>query len=142
MSASHTQSIAMLSRVLVLTILTACAGPVVMKVGQTTIDGLVIDRESEKPIAGACITEFLGKGGFWTQPGNYLIGYACSDPDGIFRIPANPRRVLNASDPGSHPYFSVSAAGYRDSLFAPSPETLSGGKVTISLERGSDNPAK
>jgi hypothetical protein len=135
MSASQTRSIAMLDRVLVLTILAACAGPVVMKVGQTTIDGLVIDRETEKPIAGACVTELLEKGGFWMQPGNYLIGYACSDPDRIFRIPANPRRVLNASDPDSHPYFSASAAGYRDSLFVPSPETLAGGKVTISQGR-------
>ncbi len=58
----------------------ACAGPVVMMVGQTTIDGLVMDRETEKPISGACVTEVLDKGGFWTQPGKYLIGSACSGP--------------------------------------------------------------
>jgi len=142
MSASQTRSITMLGRILAFTILAGCAGPVVMDIGQSPIDGLVIDRETETPISGACVTELLAKGGFWTPPGKYLIGSACSGPDGVFRIPANPRRVLNASDPDSHPYFSVSAAGYRDSLFDPFPETLSSRKVTISLERGSDNLAK
>jgi hypothetical protein len=142
MSAGQARSIAVLSRILALTILAACAGPVVKEIGRTPIDGLVIDRETERPIAGACVTELLAKGGFWTPPDKYLIGSACSGPDGIFRIPANPRRVLNASDPDSHPYFSVSAVGYRDSLFDPFPETLSGGKVTIRLERGSDNLPK
>jgi hypothetical protein len=132
----------MLGHLLVLTLLAACPGPVVMKVGQTTIEGVVMDRETKKPIAGACVSELLGKGGFWTQPDTYLLGSACSDSDGNFRIPSNPRRVFNASDLDSHPYFSVAAAGYRNSWFVPSPETLSGGKVTISLVRGSDNPTK
>jgi hypothetical protein len=76
------------------------------------------------------------------QPDKYLIGSGCSGPDGKFRIPANPRRVWNASDPDSHPYFSASADGYRDSWFDPSPEILFGGKVTISLVRVSEIPAK
>jgi hypothetical protein len=64
-----------------------------MKVGQTTIDGQVIDRETEQPISDACVTEVLDKGGFWTPQSKYLIGSACSGPGGIFRIPANPRRA-------------------------------------------------
>jgi hypothetical protein len=140
MCASHTQSATTLGPVLALSVLAACVGPVVMKVGQTSIDGLVIDRETEQPISGACVTEVLDKGGFWTQPSKYLIGSACSRQDGSFRIPANPRRVLNASEPESRPYFSVSAAGYRDSWFTPSPEAMSSGKVTISLMRISDKP--
>jgi hypothetical protein len=140
MGAGHTRSVTKLGPVLALSVLAACAGPVVMMAGQTTIDGLVIDRETQKPISGACVTESLAKGGFWTQPSTYLIGSACSGPDGAFRIPANPRRVLNASEPDSRPYFSVSAPGYRDSRFTPSPEAMSSGKVTISLMPNSEKP--
>ena len=139
MSAIHLRFVATFGRALVLATMAACAGPVVMKVGETTIDGLVIDRETEKPISGACITEVLDKGGVWTQPGKYLIGSACSGPDGTFRIPANPHHVMNASDPESHPYFSISADGYRNSWFIPTSETLSSGKVTVSLVRSGGN---
>ena len=135
MSAMLLQSVKTLGRVLVLAAMDACAGPVVMMVGQTTIDGLVIDRESQKPIPSACVTEALAKGGFWTQPSEYLIGSACSGPDGRFRIPANPHRVMNASDPDSHPYFSVKADGYEHHVFIPTAETLSSGNITISLVR-------
>jgi hypothetical protein len=139
MSAILLRSLRMLGHGLVLAVLVACAGPVVMMVGQTTVDGLVIDRETKKPISAACVTEVLDKGGFWTQPGKYLIGSACSGPDGQFRIPANPHRVMNASEPDSHPYFSVSADGYHNSLFIPTSETLSSGKITISLVRSGGN---
>jgi hypothetical protein len=139
MSAIILRSLRTLGHRLVLAVLVACAGPVVMMVGQTTVDGLVIDRETKKPISAACVTEVLDKGGFWTQPGKYLIGSACSGPDGKFRIPANPHRVMNASEPDSHPYFSVSADGYHNSLFIPTSETLSSGKLTISLVRSGGN---
>jgi hypothetical protein len=139
MSAILLRSIRTLGLGLVLAAMVACAGPVVMMVGQTTIDGLVIDRETQKPISAACVTEVLDKGGFWTQPGKYLIGSACSGPDGKFRIPANPHRVMNASDPDSHPYFSVSADGYQNSWFIPTPEALSSGKITISLVHSGGN---
>jgi hypothetical protein len=139
MSAIHLRLITKLGPGLVLAAMGACAGPVVMKVGQTTIDGMVIDSETEKPMSGACVTEVLDKGGFWTQPGKYLIGSACSGPDGRFRIPANPHSVMNASDPDSHPYFSVSADGYHNSWFIPTSESLSNGKITISLVRNDGN---
>ncbi len=140
MSAGRMPSIMLISRILIVTTAAACAGPVVMKVGQTTIDGRVIDHGTKKPIAGACVAELLAKGGFWTQPGTYLLGSACSDHDGFFRIPANPRRVVNASDPDSRPYLAVSAAGYHDSWYVPSPTELSSVRVTIEL-RGSDDRA-
>ena len=139
MSAIHMRLVTTFGPGLVLAAMAGCAGPVVMKVGQTTIDGLVIDRETEKPISGACVTEVLDKGGFWTQPGKYLIGSACSGPDGKFRIPANPHRVMNASDPESHPYFSVSADGYHHYWFIPTSEALSSGKITLSLVRSGGN---
>jgi hypothetical protein len=114
-------SVKRIACIFVVTVMVACAGPVVMKVGQTTIDGIVADRETKKPISGACVSELLAKGGFWTQPGTYLLGSACSDPAGNFRIPASPRRVFNASDPDSRPYLTVSAAGYHDMLYTPVP---------------------
>src|SRR5882672_10743064 len=96
-----------------------------------------MDRETEKPISGACVTEVLNKGRF--------LDAARQIPDRFsllgsrkFRIPANPRRVMNASDPESHPYFSVSADGYHNSWFIPTSEVLSGGKITISLVHGGD----
>ena len=133
MLAIYLRLITTLGLALVLDSLGACAGPVVMQVGETTIDGLVIDRETEQPIPGACVTEVLDKGGFWTQPGKYVIGSACAGPDGRFQILASPHRVLNASDPSSHPYFSVSADGYRNSWLVPTPQSLSNGKITFSL---------
>lgn len=133
MSAVRTPPVKQVACILLAMIIVACAGPVVLKVGQTTFDGMVVDHETKRPIAGACVSELLAKGGFWTQPDTYILGSACSATDGSFRIPANPRRVLNASDPDSRPYLTVSAAGYHDLLYAPSPKELSAGRLEIEL---------
>jgi hypothetical protein len=133
MSAVQMPSVKRIACILAAAVVVACAGPVVMKAGQTSIEGMVMDRATKKPISGACVTELLAKGGFWTQPGTYILGFACSDPNGSFRIPSNPRRVFNASDPDSRPYLTVSAAGYHDLLYMPSPEARSAGRVTIEL---------
>jgi len=63
-------------------------------------------------VAHRLSVQTISRSGFWSTPATYDLGHAISDNDGTFRIPATPRRVLNASEPEARLQFGIFAMGY------------------------------
>ena len=93
-------------------LLTGCPVPVVMDVAKNDVQGQVLDKSTGSPVPDALIVQTISRGGFWSTPATYDLGHAISDNDGTFRIPATPRRVLNASEPEARLQFGIFAMGY------------------------------
>ena len=88
-------------------LLSGCPVPVIMDVAKNDVQGQVLDKSTGSPVPDALIVQTISRGGFWSAPATYDLGHAISDNYGMFRIPAAPRRVLNASDPDARVQFGT-----------------------------------
>ena len=112
-----TKSIALFGTIL---LLSGCAGPVIKKVQQSTIEGTVAKVYTEQPIRNALIVESIGRGGFWSEPSTYELRRTYTDEKGRFVLQADPKVLMNVTDPNEEAVIIVFARGYEWVMVTPS----------------------
>ena len=126
---------------LALLLLGGCASAPTGKliVGNHDIKGQVVDARTARPIVSALVVLTLPRGNSWSLPSSFLVGYAYTDTQGKFVIPAHPRPVEDLRRNNSPISVDVYHPDYKQAVdFIPRTRQASD-SVIVKMEKGYDD---
>lgn len=126
---------------LTLMLLGACASTPAGKtvVGDHDITGQVLDARTARPIVSALVVLTIPKGNTWSLPSSFLVGYAYTDTDGKFIIPARPRSIEDLRRNNSAISIDVYHPDYKQAVDFISRSRQAERSVTVKMEKGYSN---
>jgi hypothetical protein len=108
-------------------------------VGNHDIMGQVVDARTSHPIVSALVILTLPKGNSWSLPSSFLVGYAYTDTQGKFVIPAHPRSVDDLRRNNSPISIDVYHPDYKQAVdFIPRTRQAAD-SVTVKMKKGYDD---
>lgn len=118
--------------------LSACASTLSEEtvIANQTIQGHVVDARTNTPIVSALVVLTLPKGNTWSLPSSYLVGYAYTDSDGKFKIPAQPRQIDDLRRNNSPISVDVYHPDYKQAVDFIAQSNPSHQPLTVKMEEG------